>query len=223
MPRASSDSRPDRYDESVFINCPFDAEYKELLRPLVFTVVFAGFEPLLSSLTSDSGENRLDKICGLILSARYSIHDLSRLKSEKEGDFQRMNMPFELGVDYGTRQHGEDHHRDKRFLILEEEQHRYKIALSDLSGVDIKVHENDALEIIRCVRDWFYETLGMTSLITPGEIWIHFTESFNTWLYEERSKLGIPERQVERDLKKMSISEYIDKSKEWVASHYSAT
>lgn len=214
--------KPEGYNNSVFINCPFDSEYKGLLRPLVFTVVFARFEPLLSSLTSDSGENRLDKICSLILAAKYSVHDLSRLKSEHEGEFQRMNMPFELGVDYGTRQHGALHHRDKRFLILEQEEHRYKIALSDMSGVDIKVHENDPIEIIRCIRDWFYETLGLTHLISPAELWNLFNEEFNTWLYEEKSKLGISERQVGKDLKKMSISEYVDKCREWRRDVYQA-
>ena len=97
---------PDGYQSSVFVNCPFDAKYSELLRPLLFVTIYFGHNPRIATERSDSGENRLNKICGLIAACRYSIHDLSRLKSSKADEFSRMNMPFELGIDFGTRLHG---------------------------------------------------------------------------------------------------------------------
>ena len=79
------------------MNCPFDKGYVSLLRPLLFTVISLGYQPRIASERSDSGENRIDKICQLIKESRYSIHDLSRLKAEEIGEFYRLNMPFELG------------------------------------------------------------------------------------------------------------------------------
>ena len=128
----SSVDRPHNFDAGVFVNCPFDEDYLELLRPLLFAIVYLGFEPRISSERSDSGESRIEKICQLILSSRLSIHDLSRLQASEEGEYYRLNMPFELGIDYGIRLYGPCYTKDKIFLILESEDHEYKKALSDL-------------------------------------------------------------------------------------------
>ncbi len=119
------------YELNVFVNCPFDKEYFSLLRPLLFTIVYLGYNPRIASERSDSGENRVDKICQLIRESKYSIHDLSRLKSNKAREFYRLNMPFELGIEYGARLFGTAFMRDKRCLILEKKLHDFKRALSD--------------------------------------------------------------------------------------------
>jgi hypothetical protein len=79
---AATGASPD-FDRSVFVNCPFDAEYQSLLRPLLFTIAFFGFKPRIALERLDSLESRLEKICGLIRESKLSIHDLSRLKSTK--------------------------------------------------------------------------------------------------------------------------------------------
>jgi len=132
--RAIDAGAVDGYESNVFINCPFDARYLSLLRPLIFTIACLGHHPRIAAERSDSGENRLDKICELIRESKYSIHDLSRLKAVRASEFYRMNMPFELGIDYGSRRHGPDYMREKKYLILEKKPHDFKIALSDLSG-----------------------------------------------------------------------------------------
>ncbi len=63
------------YESNVFINCPFDKEYHALLRPLLFTIIYLGYNPRIASERSDSAENRVDKICELIRDSNYSIHD----------------------------------------------------------------------------------------------------------------------------------------------------
>ena len=53
-------------EDLVFINCPFDENYSELLRAIVFTVYKCKLFPV-TSLTEDNAlENRLDKIIKLI-------------------------------------------------------------------------------------------------------------------------------------------------------------
>lgn len=216
-------SVPERYDESVFVNCPFDKPFTELLRPLLFVVVYWDHTPRLASESSDSGENRLDKICRLIASCRYSIHDLSRIKSSKENEFYRMNMPFELGIDFGTRRHGPEHARKKQFLILEQKPHDFKIALSDLAGVDIKAHANDPLEMIGAVRDWYYDTVGVDESkpkehYWPSEIEGHFTD-FAAYLFNERLAHGVPQAAARRDVARMPITEFIGSARDWIATN----
>ena len=49
---------------NVFINCPFDSEYVDLFRPLVFTLIYLDFEPLFSNVTS-SHQVRIHEIMKL--------------------------------------------------------------------------------------------------------------------------------------------------------------
>ena len=211
---------PDHFGESVFVNCPFDAKYLNLLRPILFTVVYFGQRPRIASESSDSGENRLSKICGLISACRYSIHDISRLKAKKPDEFARMNMPFELGIDFGTRLHGPAHASEKKFLILEEKTHDFKIALSDLSGIDVKPHGNEPVDVCWAVRDWYYETVGIPDS-WPEEkhwastVWSKFNE-FVASLFEVRSEAGLSDSEATKAVERMPMAEFIDRAKDWI-------
>lgn len=92
-----------KFPRRVFINCPFDPDYRQLLISLLFTVKFLGFIPKLSLETLDAGTSRLDNIVDLIKHSKFGIHHLSRIMSSKKGEHTRMNMPFELGIDYGCK------------------------------------------------------------------------------------------------------------------------
>ena len=155
------------FERQIYINCPFDNGYLPLLRPLLFTVRFFGFIPRIASESLDLGQNRIDKICSIIQDCRYSIHDLSRLRASKQGEVFRMNMPFELGIDYGLRYFGGEKIKQKKFLILEKDRYEFHKAISDLSGVDIKAHKNKPDEIVRAIRDWFVEAAGIKGLAEP--------------------------------------------------------
>jgi len=101
-------AKHENYDRNVFINCPFDDKYFELLQTLVFTIIYYGFKPRISLKNSDSGQPRLEKIVQLIYDSQYSIHDLSRLQSKSANENYRLNMPFELGIDYGLRKFNQE-------------------------------------------------------------------------------------------------------------------
>lgn len=92
------------FKTNVFINCPFDKEYSDLLKPLLFTIIRIGLEPRIASERLDSGEVRLENIIELIQDSKYGIHDLSRCKAKKAGEYFRFNLPFELALDYAARE-----------------------------------------------------------------------------------------------------------------------
>lgn len=203
--------RRDAFSRNVFVNCPFDSDYLSLLRPLLFTIIYIGFVPRIASERSDSGENRIDKICSLIRDCRYSIHDLSRLRASEAGEFSRMNMPFELGLEYGSRVFGTQLLRTKRCLVLEKDQHDFQKAISDLAGIDIKRHDNEPSEVVRAVRDWFVETVGLKRVHSASKIWYRFAD-FASDFYDKRVADGY----TDDDLKMMPIPEYIDFIRRWV-------
>ncbi|HKU76883.1 MAG TPA: hypothetical protein VJR02_23430 [Pyrinomonadaceae bacterium] len=202
-----------KFRTSVFINCPFDEEYKLLLRPMLFTLVYAGLRPRLASETSDSLEQRIEKILRLIKECKYSIHDLSRLRPEKANEFSRLNMPFELGVDYGCRRVAKNHLRTKRSLIFEKKRYDVQKALSDLSGVDIKCHNNNPTQTVQALQHWLVETVGLNDIESPSVMWGMFAE-FDSDFYKRRKTQGYSKR----DLRVMPVPQYIRFIKQWVAS-----
>tara|TARA_R110001599_G_scaffold89364_3_gene236546 strand:+ start:2817 stop:3440 length:624 start_codon:yes stop_codon:yes gene_type:complete len=171
------------FEKNVFINCPFDDDYRQLLLSLVFTVLYLGYQPRLSLERADSAENRIDKIIGLINESKFGIHDLSRIVSTEENQHFRMNMPFELGIDFGCKKLKGRAWNRKQILVLEKERYRYQQALSDLSGSDIKNHNDDPGQIIAVVRDWFVTT-ELNRAISGNKIW-HEYNDFQAHLYDE--------------------------------------
>jgi len=198
------------FNEQVFINCPYDKDYLTLLRPLLFTVIRIGFTPRIASERLDSGEVRLDKIKELIESCQYGIHDLSRFKARKVGEYFRMNMPFELGLDLGCRNyHPAKAYRSKKILILEEERFSTQKALSDLSFADCKSHKNESEELVYEVRNWFSEC-GKNGLKSASSIWDEYNY-FYTDLYEKRVSQGFKPKDIDR----LPIGEFIKEIQSW--------
>ncbi|MFZ2447606.1 MAG: hypothetical protein WAW37_14720 [Syntrophobacteraceae bacterium] len=203
------------FSRNVFINCPFDSEYIPLLRPLLFTVIFLEYNPRIASERFDSGEARINKICSLIQYSKYSIHDISRIQSSKKGEYYRLNMPLELGIDIGCRLANEGVLQSKTCLILEKDKYRYQKALSDLSNSDIKSHNNDPETLVLQVRNWFTE-LGLKKAPSATRIWERFNE-FMADFSEARERDGFKDR----DLEFMPVPEYLDFIKEWIAGNIS--
>ena len=129
------------FNQNVFINCPFDNDYLPLLRPLLFCISYLGFTPRIALESLDSGKPRFDKIVSLVNQSKYAIHDLSRLKAQTAGEYYRLNMPFELGLDVGCRLFKAGKWSAKKCLILEAERFRFQAAISDLSGSESRCME----------------------------------------------------------------------------------
>ena len=131
------------FERSVFINCPFDDDYAPLLQAIAFCATFLGFWPRLAPQNGDNALNRLNRIDEIIRTSKYGIHDLSRNKAKTKGEFSRMNMPFELGIDYGCKTFGAAPLATKCILVLEERRYDYQKCLSDIAGWDIEAHGGD--------------------------------------------------------------------------------
>jgi hypothetical protein len=137
-------------DYTVFLNVPFDKGYRPLFIALVAGLTALDREPHCVLEIPSGGQNRLDRIYGLIERCGASIHDLSRVVLSGPLRVPRFNMPFELGLAYGIarrQQHG--------FFVLEERAYRLQASLSDLNGHDPHVHDGTQNGILRCLLDCF--------------------------------------------------------------------
>lgn len=210
----------ENYERNVFINCPFDDKYFDLLQTLIFTIIYYGLTPRISLENSDSGQPRLEKIVQLIKESKYSIHDLSRLQSKSANEFYRLNMPFELGIDYGLRRFNETF-SDKRSLILETERYDYMKAISDINGFDIKSHEDTPVKLVECVRAWCSETIKLIGLNTSQKVYSDFID-FNTVLFQQKMikyqsghNTTTAEKFAKNEIEEMTIPEYIIEIENW--------
>lgn len=150
---------------SVFINCPFTADYRLLHEAVVFTVLACYFRPRSALEAGNSGDVRLDKIVRLMKESQYSVHDLSAVGLDKESGLPRFNMPFELGVAVGLKKATRTY-ASHSLLVLEHEKYAYQKCLSDIAGQDLQAHGNDYARLIPIVRNWLRTESRRTDL--PG-------------------------------------------------------
>ena len=141
------------YDDSVFINCPFDRSHERLFRAVVFAVRDCGLVPRCALELDDGSEVRIEKIQRLIESSRYGIHDISRTELDAGSGLPRFNMPLELGIFLGAKYFGDVPQRLKACVIFDRERFRYQQFCSDLAGYDVRAPHDDEREVIRGVRD----------------------------------------------------------------------
>ncbi|MCD6105174.1 MAG: hypothetical protein J7J43_05315 [Thermosipho sp. (in: Bacteria)] len=199
------------FEKNVFVNCPFDSDYNSLLKTLLFTILYCGYNPRIALERLDSGEVRLMKIKELIDESKFSIHDLSRIKSSDKNEYYRLNMPFEIGLDLGCRLYNSDKkYRDKKSLILEAEQYSYQKGLSDLSNSDVRCHKNEPEELVYDIRNWFGDISG-NEMPGGSMIWDNYNY-FLTDLYEKMINKGLKQKDIDR----MTIAELINKMKDWI-------
>jgi hypothetical protein len=198
------------YETIIFVNCPFDKPYRPLLDALLFSLVYLGFKPRISSESSDSLKVRLEKIKNLIKASRYSIHDISRMEAKKKGDLSRFNMPFELGIDLGCRTYGGRILHGKKCLILEKKLYRFAKSLSDLAGVDIRAHKEDPEEMVHHVRHWICNNIKK-EVESGTKVWRAFIV-FSGDFKEDMKVKGFKKK----DIDKMEPGEYIHRIQKWM-------
>lgn len=202
------------FDKSVFINCPFDDKYRPLLRPMLFCVLALGFEPRIALESLDSGQARLEKIILCIAESKFSIHDISRLQAGEAGEFYRMNMPFELGLDLGCRRFKGGQWSGKKCLILETERHRYQAAISDISSFDIEAHNDRPVEVVSVVRNWLNNVAKLGAAPGPAAVWGRFND-FMAANYDALKGRGFSDR----DIRRLQINELIVCIKDWLGDN----
>lgn len=183
------------------------------MRPILFFILDLGLIPRIALERLDSGRPRIEKIISLIGESKYAIHDLSRLKARRAGEYYRLNMPFELGLDVGCRLFRTDRWAEKKCLILEAQKYRYQAALSDMSNSDIATHGNDPLEAALQVRNWLANEVGL-SAPGPTRLWTRFTD-FMADNYTALRANGHSDRDIER----LPIPELVTRIQDWIAKN----
>lgn len=198
------------FEQNVFINCPFDNDFKPLLKALVFELIYLGFSPKLSQTLSSSAI-RVNQIKNLIKNCKFGIHDLSRSKAMVAGELPRFNMPYELGLDIGALEYGSRKLKTKRILILETERFHYQKVISDIAGQDIENHNDDPKTLITKVRNWFSANFPEETIVGQSVIWI----AYNQFIDDLNTNLSAS--YTEDEIEEMPIGDFIKFAKDWIS------
>lgn len=118
----------------------------------------------------------LIKSYDIVKDCRFGIHDISRTELDDTTGSPRFNMPLELGVFLGAKKFGQYKHKRKYCLILGKESYRYQAFISDISGQDIKAHNNNPKEIVTVVRDWLRTASRRHNIPSGSIIWGRYQE-----------------------------------------------
>ncbi len=133
-------------EDRVFLNIPYDRQFKSLYIAYVVGLTELGLQPT-ATLAIPGGEARLDRIFELIQTCRYSVHDLSRVQlSRTPPATPRFNMPFELGMAVAwAKLHPERH----TYIVSESVNRRAQKSLSDMAGADFNIHGGTPRGVMR--------------------------------------------------------------------------
>jgi len=94
--------------------------------------------------------------------------------------------------------------------IFEKDKYSYQKALSDLSGFDVKDHNDKPEEIVRKLRNWFVENDNVMA-DSGTKIWYNFNEFMPDFIIKRRK-----EGYGEDDLQIMPVSEFKHFIHEWL-------
>lgn len=156
------------HERDVFINCPFDRQYRPIMRALLFAVHDCGFRARSALEIEDSGEVRVQKILRIISESPFGIHDISRVEPDRSSNLPRFNMPLELGLFLGAKAFGTSDQQAKRCIVLDEQPYRYQKYLSDIAGQDIQAHRGKPNVAIELVRNWLSTIPAAQSTVIPS-------------------------------------------------------
>lgn len=205
-------TKGDSFETNVFVNCPFDEDYRPILWCIVFSVLACGFTPRSALEERDSGQVRLEKIKALITGSRLGIHDISRTELDPANALPRFNMPFELGLDLGARHWGRGQLRKKQLIIFDAEKYRYQKFLSDIAGQDISAHGNSVADTIEKLREWLNSARGQLPRLPSSDTILALYKDFS----DELPNICVV---ANFNLAKLSYNDFQAVAGEWLTLH----
>lgn len=163
--------RKSNYAIDVFINCPFDSEYKVLFDAIVFTIFWCGFRARCVLELGNAAQVRIEKIFNIIAECKYGLHDVSQTSLDRKTNLPRFNMPFELGLFLAAKRFGIGRQKNKVCLIMDSKRYRYQKFISDISGQDVHAHARKVRSVVRIVRNWLSDSSGRKTVPGGSEIY----------------------------------------------------
>lgn len=154
---------------SVFINGPYDNDFRQRFLAIVFAVLCKGMVPR-SPIELEGKNARMDRIMGTLRGSKYSIHDLSRFEGEGPQKLSRFNMPFELGLATAEGLAKKVKHGDHSWAVLMPLDCPYAKVISDLGGHDPEDYDGTPAGAAKAVLNWLSKHARMDVEPDPDKV-----------------------------------------------------
>ena len=210
MPKKSKSLFTQNYSDNVFINCPFDGDYKDIFHAVVFAISDCGFIPRCALENPTTNDVRINKIIKMIKECKYAVHDISRTELDRVNKLPRFNMPLELGIFIGCEKYLDE---EKSYIVLDKEKYRYQKFISDISGQDIRSHNNNHKLAIKNVREYLFHKSTRKTIPSGDKINKRFI-SFN-----KKLPSICKSKDIDWDYKQLNFMEYYHCIKAWLNSN----
>lgn len=172
---------------SVFVNCPFDPEFRTAFDAIVFSTVCCGFLPRCAIESGSVAIPRIERIVQALRASKYSIHDLSRCQGEGDANLARFNMPLELGIamaESAAKRRLKDRHD---WLLMVPRDHPYRHFISDLAGYDPTEYDGTPPGAVPAVMAWLATRQDAVACPTPSDV-LKILPDFHAALSELRGR-----------------------------------
>lgn len=170
----------------VFLNVPYDTKSEKLFLAYLSGIAAFGFTSR-TTLEIRKSSDRLDKILGLIQTCQYSIHDLSRVELDQRSPRSpRFNMPFELGLSVACSRLLRNHRH--QWFVYESVNHRLQKSLSDLNGIDPKIHHGRVGDVFVELRNMFVKPVKQPTVQQMWAIYREVRRNLSTILIQAGAK-----------------------------------
>jgi hypothetical protein len=137
-------------DETAFINLAYVSSNEELYLGLIASLAGFGLAPV-AALHDPGSDPQLSRIYRLIEKSSISFHDLSYVSLDSPSPrTPRFNMPFELGLAVAVALSANRRHQ---WFLLDKVAHRAAKSLSDISGVNVQIHDGTAASVLKAVSN----------------------------------------------------------------------
>lgn len=202
------------YGYNVFVNCPFDCQYRHLFDAIVFAVHDCGFIARCALEAQDTSQVRIERVFSIVGDCRFGIHDLSRTDLDTRTNLPRFNMPLELGIFLGAKRFGSARQKRKVALVLDRTKYRYQKFCSDIAGQDIEAHSDSVKKSILAVRDWLRTNSPKGVQLPGGAAMTKRYRAFRKQLPELCKPLHL-------EAEKLSFTDYVVLVEEWLKANRS--
>ncbi len=167
----------------VFLNIPYDSRFERLCIAYICGIAAFGLVP--RATLEIPGNRRLDRIVELIRSCPFSVHDLSRVQSDRNRPrTPRFNMPFELGLAVAHEKLTKSEHS---WFVFETMSRRADKSLSDLAGTDIYIHQGTVHGVLQQISNAFIRQERQPSLAEMNAIYRYIRKELPSILRQSGS------------------------------------
>jgi hypothetical protein len=170
----NTQARSSDRERNVFINCPFDEDYRPCFEALLFIVAASGYTVRCALEDADGASIRFDKLRKLIAESPHTIHDLLPHRAQ-QGCVATLQHAIRARACHGSEVLWQPQAATQQCAHSGAQGLHSDAYLSDLGGNDPASHNGDPLQLMAAVTRFLHASPTGKVLAGPKSVFVRFT------------------------------------------------